>query len=116
MSLKHPTQLKEKVEEWWQDELKKRSVGEKLHQWPDGWSVQNLTSPESLEWEGDKMGHCVDGYHSNVEDGETIIHSLRDHNNEPHATMEIEPAMNNCRQCANGDDGHVYCDHDLALP
>lgn len=65
--------------------------GDVVHQHPDGWSLQQLTSPEALKAEGDAMGHCVGGYGDAVEKGRSMIYSLRDHNNVPHATMEIQP-------------------------
>lgn len=74
--------------------------GRVVHKYPDNWSIQELNSEKLLEQEGDSMGHCVGGggYWPNVRRGDTLVYSLRDHKNEPHATMEITP---------NGD---IHCD------
>lgn len=64
--------------------------GDILHTFPDGWTVQKL-GPEHLEDEGEKMGHCVGSYGTPVADGYSHIYSLRDHQNEPHATWEVIP-------------------------
>lgn len=65
--------------------------GKVVHQWPDGWSVRQLTTPEELEGEGDAMGHCVGSYADQVANGRTMIYSLRDHAGHPHVTTEISP-------------------------
>lgn len=67
--------------------------GSIVHRYPNGWSVRNLTKPDELRAEGDAMGHCVGGhgYAESVDRGHTIIHSLRDEKNRPHATIEYEP-------------------------
>ncbi len=57
------------------------------------WTIQDLRHPDALEYEGSEMGHCVGGhgYPDRVRRGDVRILSLRDHNNEPHATVELEP-------------------------
>jgi hypothetical protein len=47
---------------------------------------------EDLKTEGDNMGHCVGGddYITKVENGRAKIYSLRDNNNQPHVTIEID--------------------------
>ena len=45
--------------------------------------------PEDLDTEGDNMGHCVGGYCDAVSSGRTVIYSLRNRNNMPHATIEV---------------------------
>lgn len=67
--------------------------GEVVHQWPDGWSVRRLHTPEELESEGDAMGHCVGSYANEVGNGRTMIYSLRDAKGQPHVTTEIEPHL-----------------------
>lgn len=42
-----------------------------------------------LTAEGDAMGHCVGGYCPDVQSGNTEIYSLRDKNNQPHVTVEV---------------------------
>ncbi len=54
----------------------------------NGWTVKKL-APESLEYEGQEMGHCVGGYCDIVTQGGSIIYSLRDPKNKPHVTIEV---------------------------
>lgn len=67
--------------------------GERVHEWPDGWSIRKL-APEHLDYEGENMGHCVGGYgyDEQVRDGHTMIYSLRGPDHRPHATMEFTPS------------------------
>jgi len=57
----------------------------------DGYTIQDLTSREQLEAEGDVMGHCVGGYCEQVQHGEVRIYSLRDPKGKPHTTIEWRP-------------------------
>ena len=57
----------------------------------NGWTVRKVVSKNDLEVEGNKMNHCVGGYCENVTSGSSIIYSLRDPQNEPHATLEGNP-------------------------
>jgi hypothetical protein len=65
--------------------------GQIVHQWPDGYTMRKLNTPEELEHEGDAMGHCVGSYANQVANGSTSIYSLRDEKGQPHVTTEIEP-------------------------
>lgn len=65
--------------------------GKVVHKWPDNWTVRQLHTPEELEAEGDAMGHCVGSYAHQVENGNTLIYSLRDPQGKPHVTTEIRP-------------------------
>lgn len=82
----------------WEKDMEERASqkalegGDVVHKTPDGWTVRNLTTPEELKAEGDAMGHCVGGYHNDVESGRSIIHSLRDPKGVPHATVEFDPS------------------------
>lgn len=58
-------------------------------EYDDGCAWVKLTSKKALEIEGKNMGHCVGGYHHQVERGDTQIFSLRDNEDMPHATLEI---------------------------
>jgi hypothetical protein len=60
--------------------------------WPDGWRMIKV-SPRDAENEGNMMGHCVGGYSKEIENGDTMIFSLRDPRGEPHVTMEIKPSQ-----------------------
>jgi hypothetical protein len=83
----------------WSDEMKAKAHEEALqsaevtHRYPDNWTLQRLNNAEQCAAEGDAMGHCVGGYGPDVEHGNTMIYSLRDHKNAPHATMEITPSQ-----------------------
>ena len=57
--------------------------------WPDGWTLVELHSKQSLVNEGVSMAHCVGGYWPQVRDGGTSIWSLRDAQSVPQATLEI---------------------------
>jgi hypothetical protein len=88
--------LRARVHAWNEDMQQRRTEealkgGHVVHTLPNGWTVRNLTTPEELKAEGDAMGHCVGGYCDDVADGRSIIHSLRDPDNRPHATVEYVP-------------------------
>ncbi len=59
-----------------------------------GFTVQNVKSANDLKVEGNLMQHCVGGYGyaERVKKGETLILSLRDQRNKPHATIEVSLA------------------------
>ncbi|MBU6232350.1 PcfJ domain-containing protein [Patescibacteria group bacterium] len=84
----------DEFEEWFQDwkreNRESESQGEVVYQYHDGWTMQRLTSPESLQYEGDEMGHCVGGYANRTDTGQSIIYSLRDPKGLPHVTIEVE--------------------------
>jgi PcfJ-like protein len=75
--------------QWKRDNRESESQGEVVYQYHNGWTMQKLTTPEQLQYEGDEMGHCVGGYAHTVGNGQTIIYSLRDNKGVPHVTMEI---------------------------
>jgi len=58
----------------------------------DGWTVQRVVSENDLLTEGNKrnMDHCVGSYCDDVNNRISVIYSLRDPNNKPHLTMEVE--------------------------
>lgn len=100
-------QLHKTIKDWDLDMREKakgqaETRGDVEHSYPDGWTVQRLTTPQQLKEEGDKMGHCVGGYTGAVQDGRSLIYSLRDHHNEPHATWEVTPRW------YRHDDGKLY--------
>ncbi len=59
----------------------------------DDWTVQQLRGEDQLEAEGEAMQHCVGDYCEEVEEGSTVIYSLRDPRGRPHVTMELRPTM-----------------------
>lgn len=78
--------------------------GDVVHQFPDGWNIRKLPS-SALPFEGWAMRGkpdpntgqetpiCVGdgGYHALVDQDRTHIYSLRDPQQMPHVTMELEP-------------------------
>lgn len=61
----------------------------KIAEFDDGSFVAELTTAQSLKTEGAEMGHCVGGYWSRVQSGDTKIVSLRDPDGRPHVTIEL---------------------------
>jgi hypothetical protein len=55
---------------------------------PDGWTVQELTTAEQLDDEDASMQHCVGEYFDEVSAGTVRIFSLRTPVGYPHATLE----------------------------
>jgi len=92
-------QLAAKIDEW-DEELRSKSAdlekagGQVVAEVGDGWTIRQLTNAEEATVEGDAMRHCVGGYGSAIENGRTLIYSLRDEQNLPHTTIEIRPAAN----------------------
>lgn len=68
----------------WPVQEKKWDVG-------DGYTVWPVWSKNDLAQEGNMMGHCVGGYCNTVQQGNSVIFSLRDSKGEPHVTIELEP-------------------------
>lgn len=61
----------------------------------NGWSIRQLTNPQECRYEGEKMGHCAGNYGPEIENGRTLVYSLRDKQNRPHVTFEIRPGFTN---------------------
>ena len=53
-----------------------------------GWTIQKVMSENDLLTEGNIMNHCVGSYCDQVEEGHSVIYSLRDTGNKPYATIE----------------------------
>lgn len=91
-------ELMPKVEDFqdWKKSQGRMHLGEPIHNFGDGWQVRKLRNEDETLDEGNEMGHCMaqygKTYHDQVENGEKIFASLRDHNNLPHATMELHPS------------------------
>jgi hypothetical protein len=64
-------------------------------EWPDGYRIVELLTPEELDYEGQEMQNCVDrgAYDLKVSEPERTkgwhLYSLRDSTNKPHATIEV---------------------------
>lgn len=81
--------------EWKKENLGSEFAGQVVYEFHNGWTIQKLTTPEQLQYEGDEMGHCVGGYSHKVAGGSDIIYSLRDNKGEPHVTMEVVAKFGN---------------------
>ena len=77
-----------------QQKLESLPQGRVVVAFSDGFTAQELTTPEELEAEGDAMRHCVGSYAEEVAAGKSAIYSIRDPNGNPHVTIEIEPSSN----------------------
>lgn len=66
-----------------------------VYEWPDGWTVKRLDSPEDLELESDAMDHCIGNddqpYCEALYNGRITVYSLRDPDGLPHATWHYNP-------------------------
>lgn len=65
-----------------------------------------LLNSDELKFEGNSMGHCVGGqnYKTKVKNKLSMIISLRDNNNEPHVTIEIDiPSSRVVQQYGKGN-------------
>lgn len=118
MGIKDPREVQNLVDEWdAQREQEQMDQGKMdayladdgskvLHEWPDGWSLRQLTDQDQTRMEGSSelMNHCVGG----TDPRRTGIYSLRDPDNIPKTTFEIRPEQ--------GDDGPMYGDDQLPYP
>jgi hypothetical protein len=101
MQLKTPD-MHNKIQEWenaLKQEEREKAKGQVVKAWPDGWTIQRLTDPDILKYEGREMSNCVGGYSDQTADGTSMIYSLRDEDNVPHTTLEISPSERTCPQC-----------------
>ena len=58
-----------------------------------GWTIQEVRGENDLLAEGNKQNNCVGDYCDLVANKITRIFSLRDPQNEPHVTIEVDPEM-----------------------
>jgi len=77
-------ELKMKADE----EAKEYKTHNVVYTLTNGWEIVKLSGGD-CEPEGNNMGHCSGGYSQQVEEGTTSIYSLRDPQNKPHATIEM---------------------------
>lgn len=54
----------------------------------DGWTIRRLLSPESKEFEGNRLKHCVKN--ADYANNDVFVYSLRDPRGNPKATLEIK--------------------------
>lgn len=67
----------------------------------NGYRIVQLLTPEALDHESVKMGHCIGhgAYDDALMKKTHAYYSLRDAANNPHATMEVETKNNRLLQC-----------------
>ena len=70
----------------------------------DGWFIRNLITDQALKTEGDTLQHCVGTYCSRVREGTSVIFSLRNPNDEPQVTMELDPKTTRFKQMYGFED------------
>ena len=68
----------------------------------DGYKVVKLQTQNALDYESKEMGHCI-GHgsydHKLKKNSGSIFYSLRDQNNNPHVTFEVDTKNNALVQC-----------------
>jgi hypothetical protein len=69
-----------------------------VHKFDDGWFMVQVMNENDLQVEGNIMNHCVGSYCRDVEKGYLRIFSLRDPQNHPHATIELDGDSNTIQQ------------------
>jgi len=60
-----------------------------VYKWDDGWYIIALDNKNDFVVESEKMNHCVKIYWDDYTHGKTIILSLRNPNNTPQATIQL---------------------------
>lgn len=108
--------LKQKMEEeaQAQSERERPNLGQVVHQFDNGWTMRKLRNAREAQIEGDEMNHCVGSYGKGIESGENHIYSLRDPDNHPHATVQLNkdhPDATSIHQ-AYGRNDHPITDDD----
>jgi len=91
------------AQQQWHDEMMRKHHIEKLNipnvdndrvvfRFSDNEHFLYLLTPDDLKFEGSIMGHCVGGsnYKSKIKNKQSIILSIRDKNNMPHVTIEVD--------------------------
>lgn len=83
-----------------------------VYEFPDGWTMRRLMTKRELEVEGKRMRHCVGGeaYCEKAQTGTSIIYSLRDPDDVPHATLEWLVADKHFSQIFGPDDEPITDD------
>lgn len=87
----------DKQQKEWHEALAKKAGGSAIlkedglsvfKMFDTGYAWVKVFGEDSLNREGDIMGHCVGSYYDEVSRGDTYIYSLRDAKNIPHITVE----------------------------
>lgn len=82
-----------------------------VHKFDDGYFMVNVDNPNDLTVEGNRMRHCVGTYCDDVEQKLSRIYSLRDPQNQPHATIEMDGTGNKVKQIKGHGDGVPEYEH-----
>jgi hypothetical protein len=69
-----------------------------IHQYTDGFKLVQILDKDGLRYEGSNMNHCVGDYWKDVKQGTTAIYSIRDKENKPHVTIELDLAYKSIEQ------------------
>jgi hypothetical protein len=70
---------------------KKVEHGEVVYKFKSGWTIESLKGKKQLDCEGDFLSHCAYSYRDAVDQGRSVIYSLRDPDGVPYVTMEWKP-------------------------
>lgn len=81
-----------------EQKAKEAAKGEVVWRFKDGSTIEELTTREQLDTEGDVMGHCVGSYCAKVSRGGSRIYSLRDPRGRSHVTLEWDPNVHEWEQ------------------
>jgi hypothetical protein len=93
-----------KAEDWTKALTKKVTLDEGpedveiVRTYKDGFNWKRLLTAQALNREGRLMKHCVGSYANDVKKNRTRIYSLRDPENKPHLTVEMNPKLTEIQQ------------------
>lgn len=79
----------ESMRTWLEENIGKRrekNPGTIVYQFPDGWTIRSISTIEQCKLEGHSMKNCIKDYNPD----ETILYSLRDPQNAPHVSIEMD--------------------------
>jgi len=71
-------------------EARDRMLGPVVCTFADGYTIQMLSTPALLAYEGEVMGHCIGGYWDDVANKKAIFFSLREPSGRSQVTMTLE--------------------------
>ena len=106
-------QAKQSAEKWVKSLIKKgnniteteEDVKRLKMEMPDGFYWVKLKSENAYKREGNLMSHCVASYYGNKH---VNIYSLRDANNQPHCTIELQKGATEANQCKGRGNGEIH--------
>jgi predicted nucleotidyltransferase len=104
-------QAKSNADKWLKSQVKKgKAINEKesdievFLDFGDGFKIVKLIGENAYKKEGFLMGHCVASYYK----GQSEIYSLRDKNNNPHATIEVIVERGKINQVKGKGNGSIH--------